>query len=179
MTRRATQAKHNLLVEPCMPDRSKGRGQTKCIPSSSKFGVDGWANDYTPEKFTVTNPTESMEEEHISLSLSLRLRSPLDLGSFFSFLILYIVGRTLWTGISPSRGRYTGQHKHKINAQRHPCLKRDSTPRPQCSSGRRRFMLQTARPQLSAEEGHGRGQDPHRVVGPVKGKMSYLILLVV
>jgi hypothetical protein len=42
----------------------------------------------------------------------------LDLGSFFSFLILYTVGTTPWTGIRPSQGRYlhTEQHKHRINA---------------------------------------------------------------
>jgi hypothetical protein len=34
-------------------------------------------------------------------------------------------------GISPSQGRYlhTGQHKHRINAHRHPCLEWDSNPR--------------------------------------------------
>jgi hypothetical protein len=67
----------------------------------------------------------------------------------FSFLILYKVGRTPWTGISPSQGRYlhTEQHKHRINAHRHPCLEWDSNPRSQCSSGRREFMPWTARPQ--------------------------------
>jgi hypothetical protein len=37
----------------------------------------------------------------------------LALGSFFSYLIFYTVGRTPWTGISPSQGRYLhiGQHK--------------------------------------------------------------------
>jgi hypothetical protein len=34
-------------------------------------------------------------------SLSLRLYSPLDLGRFFSFLILNTVGRTPWTGDQP------------------------------------------------------------------------------
>jgi hypothetical protein len=35
-------------------------------------------------------------------------------------------------GISPSQGRYlpTGQHKHRINAHKHPCLEWDSNPRP-------------------------------------------------
>jgi hypothetical protein len=33
--------------------------------------------------------------------LSLWLYSPLDLGRFFSFLILYTVGRTPWTGDQP------------------------------------------------------------------------------
>jgi hypothetical protein len=45
-------------------------------------------------------------------------------------------------GISPSKGRYlhTGQHKHRINIHRHPCLEWDSNPRQQCLSGRRQFM---------------------------------------
>jgi hypothetical protein len=51
-------------------------------------------------------------------------------------------------GISPSEGRYlhTGQHKNKINAHIHPCLKWDWNQRSQCSSGRRQFMPYTARP---------------------------------
>jgi hypothetical protein len=40
--------------------------------------------------------------------------------------------------ISPT---YTGQHTHT-----HPCLERDSNPRSQCSSGRREYVPQTARP---------------------------------
>jgi hypothetical protein len=58
----------------------------------------------------------------------------------------------LGQGISPWQGRYlhTGQYKQSINAHRHPCLKSDSNPSSQCSSGRRRFMPQTARPLWSA-----------------------------
>jgi hypothetical protein len=43
---------------------------------------------------------------------------------FFSFLILYTVGRTPRTGDQPSLGRYlhTEQHKYRIKAHRHPCL---------------------------------------------------------
>jgi hypothetical protein len=50
-------------------------------------------------------------------------------------------------GISPSQDRYlrTGQHKHRINTHIHPCLEWDLIRRPQCSSGRRRFMHWTAR----------------------------------
>jgi hypothetical protein len=33
-----------------------------------------------------------------------------------------------------------GQHRHKINAGRHPCLKWDWKPRTQCLSGRRSFL---------------------------------------
>jgi hypothetical protein len=83
----------------------------------------------------------------VSKHLSLWLYGPLDLGRFFSFLIYTQSVGLLGRGISPSQGRYlhTDQHKHRINAKRNPCLEWDSNPRPQCSSGRRRFMPQTAR----------------------------------
>jgi hypothetical protein len=77
----------------------------------------------------------------------------LDLGRFFSFLIFYTVGRTPWKGDQPvSRPlpTHTGQHKHRTNAYRHPCLKWDSNPRSQCFSGQREFMPQTAQPLWSA-----------------------------
>jgi hypothetical protein len=47
-----------------------------------------------------------------------------ELGSFFSLLIYTQSVGLLGRGISPSQGRYlqTEQHKHKINAHRHPCL---------------------------------------------------------
>jgi hypothetical protein len=67
----------------------------------------------------------------------------------FQFLDLFTqsVG-LLGRGISPLQGRYlhTGQHKHRINAYRHPCLKWDSNPRSQSLSERRQFMYQSARP---------------------------------
>jgi hypothetical protein len=67
------------------------------------------------------------------------LYSPLlDLGRFFSFLIHTQSVGLLGRGISPSQGRYV--HKHRINVRKHQCLEWDSNPRPQCSSGRRRFM---------------------------------------
>jgi hypothetical protein len=48
----------------------------------------------------------------------------------------------LGRGISPSQDRYLhiGQHKHRVNAHRHPCFKYDSNPRSQRLSGRRQFM---------------------------------------
>jgi hypothetical protein len=51
------------------------------------------------------------------------------------FLNPKTVGRTPWTAISTSQGLYL--HKHRINADRHPCLQWDSDPRSQCSSERR------------------------------------------
>jgi hypothetical protein len=45
---------------------------------------------------------------------------------FFSFVIFFCTdGRTPWMGISPSQGCYlqTEQHKHRINAHRHPCIR--------------------------------------------------------
>jgi hypothetical protein len=52
----------------------------------------------------------------------------------------------LGRGISPSQGLYTGQHKHRINAHRYPCLGWDSNPQSQRSSERREFILYAARP---------------------------------
>jgi hypothetical protein len=55
----------------------------------------------------------------VFLSLSLWLYGPLlGLVRFFSFLILYTVGRTPWTGDQPVAGllpAHTGQQKHRIN----------------------------------------------------------------
>jgi hypothetical protein len=39
---------------------------------------------------------------------------------------------------------YTGQHKYRINAHKHPCLEWDWNPRSQRSSGRRQLMLKGA-----------------------------------
>jgi hypothetical protein len=76
----------------------------------------------------------------------------LRLGRFFSFLIPYTVGRTPWAGNQPVAGPllHKEQHKHRINAHRHPCLEWDSNPRSQRPSERRQFMPQTARPLWSA-----------------------------
>jgi hypothetical protein len=61
----------------------------------------------------------------------LRLYSPCGPWPLFQFLNLYTVGRTPWTGIGPSQGRYlyTG-HQHRVNAHRHPCLEWDTNPHP-------------------------------------------------
>jgi hypothetical protein len=62
----------------------------------------------------------------VYLYIYLWLYSPLlDLGSFFSFLILYTVSRTPWAGDQPvARPLPT----HRINSHRHPCLEWDSNP---------------------------------------------------
>jgi hypothetical protein len=38
---------------------------------------------------------------------------------------------------------YTGQHKHRRNADRHRCLEWDSNPRSQCLNGRRQHGIIT------------------------------------
>jgi hypothetical protein len=50
--------------------------------------------------------------------------------------------RLLGRGISPSQGRYlhTEEHKHRINAHRHPCLEWDSKPRSRRWNERSQFM---------------------------------------
>jgi hypothetical protein len=69
-------------------------------------------------------------------SIHVWMYSPLlDLGRFsVSWSFSQSVG-LLGRGISPSQGRYVhiGQHKHRINTHRHPCLKLDSNPWSQSS----------------------------------------------
>jgi hypothetical protein len=66
---------------------------------------------------------------YLSYLIYLCLYNPLlDLGRYFRFLILYIVGRTPWTG-DQSAARSLPTHKTtqtQKNAQRHPCLEWDS-----------------------------------------------------
>jgi hypothetical protein len=67
----------------------------------------------------------------------------LGLSRFFSFLILYTVGRTPWTGDQPVPRplptHRTTQTQNK-RTHRHPCLKWVSNPRSRRSSERRQFM---------------------------------------
>jgi hypothetical protein len=51
-----------------------------------------------------------------------------------------------WGSGRRKAGNYTGQHKHGINAYRHPCLEWHCNPRYQCQSGRRHLMPETAPP---------------------------------
>jgi hypothetical protein len=61
----------------------------------------------------------------------------LDLGRFFSFLILYAVGTTPWTADQPvARPLPT----HRINAHGHLCLEWDSNSRSQRLTERRQFI---------------------------------------
>jgi hypothetical protein len=77
-------------------------------------------------------------------TLFLCLYSPLlGLGRSFSFLILYTVGRTPWTGDQPVAGPLP---THTIHPHTHPRLQWDSTPRSQRPSERGQFMPETARP---------------------------------
>jgi hypothetical protein len=68
-----------------------------------------------------------------------------------SFLIQYTISRPRWMKINPLPGLYlyVEQHKHRINAYRHPC-ELDSNPRPQYSSGRRLFVPYHMQPLWSA-----------------------------
>jgi hypothetical protein len=66
-----------LLVEPPVPKRSKGRGETKCILWSSVVGVGHGTNDPAAEKFTVAElwrrpaPTQRCTKVALSLKQAL------------------------------------------------------------------------------------------------------------
>jgi hypothetical protein len=108
-----------------------GRGEGESQASGHSLGL----------KEIITEKKMKMKY-NISLSIYGSAALLLDLGRFFSFLNLYIVGRTPWTGDRQSQGRclHTEQHKHRINAHRLPCLEWDSNPLSQCLSERRQFM---------------------------------------
>jgi hypothetical protein len=72
-------------------------------------------------------------------------------GRFFSSLIFYTVRRIPWTGsVRLMDATYNWQHKHRRNADRHPCLKWDSNPRLQCLREWRYFVPWTEQPLCSA-----------------------------
>jgi hypothetical protein len=56
-------------------------------------------------------------------------------------------------GTSPTQGRYlhTEQHKHRINAHRHPCLEWDLNSRSYRSSEQRQFIHYTGQPLWSSQ----------------------------
>jgi hypothetical protein len=66
----------------------------------------------------------------------------LDLGRFFSFLIIDTVGMTPWTEDQPvamSLHAHRTQTQNKRTQYRYPCLQWDSNPRSQGSSERKQF----------------------------------------
>jgi hypothetical protein len=77
--------------------------------------------------------------------LSLPLEQRASVKRFVSLQFLHL----RQSGISSSQGRYLTQTQNK---HRHPYLEWDANSWPQCSSGGRRFMPQTARPLWSATE---------------------------
>jgi hypothetical protein len=78
-----------------------------------------------------------LQGHNLSLWLSVLL---LELGRFFSFLVLFTVGRTPLTGDQPVAKPLPTHRKTQTQnkrTHRHPCLKWDSNPWSQCSSERR------------------------------------------
>jgi hypothetical protein len=84
------------------------------------------------------------------------LYSPLlDLGRFFSFLILYAVGRTPWTGDQPiARPLPTHRTTQTQKKSRHPCLKWDSNPQSQCLRGAKTVHVLDRADTVVGESGH-------------------------
>lgn len=106
--------------------------------------------------------------ENVGSLIQLKLPGTDNNHSVFSHSSCILTDRPLWT--EPIRNfeitsRYdssgvgsalykattcTGQHKHRVNVHRHPCLEYDSNPRFQCLTGRRNLMPRVARPQWTA-----------------------------
>jgi hypothetical protein len=72
------------------------------------------------------------------LAIYLWLYSPCGPWPLFELLNLYTVGRAPWTG-DQAVARPLPTHR-TTQAHRHSCFEWDSNSRPQCPSGRRRFM---------------------------------------
>jgi hypothetical protein len=88
----------------------------------------------------------SSSSSSIPVAPSWSVGHPWNASFHFSFLILHSRQDSLDGGSARRKAStYTRQHKHRINAHRHPYLEWDSNPRFQCSSGRRHFMPKTAR----------------------------------
>jgi hypothetical protein len=66
---------------------------------------------------------------------------PMKLVGMIKMCLYELVG-LLDARLASLKRRYlhTEQHKHRINAHRHPCIEWDSNPRPQRSRERRQFM---------------------------------------
>jgi hypothetical protein len=104
----------------------------------------------SPVIFSTRRPVSSLKSSVAFLSPSKQVLESvygstillLHLSRFFSFLILYTVGRIPWAGDEPVE---------RINAYRHLYLEWDSSPRSQRSSEQRQFMPQTARLLWSAK----------------------------
>jgi hypothetical protein len=93
-----------------------------------------------------TSITQSVNTYDYMLALSLSVGATvheIPWPLFVQFLehtqMLGLIG---W-GISPPQGRclHTGQHKRRINTDKHPCRVWDSNPLPKCVSGRRQLCL--------------------------------------
>jgi hypothetical protein len=99
------------------------------------LSINSWA-----QKHNTTMRSLSVWKRH-SISIWFYSR-PLGPGCYSSILINTLSIGLLGRGISSSQGRHlhTGQHKHRKNAHRHPCLEWDWNPRSELSSGWRRFI---------------------------------------
>jgi hypothetical protein len=111
------------------------------IFSSVRPGQEWWSYASTPTVFMAWCLINEAQEQ-LNLRSIYGCTALVNLGRFFSFLIYTQSVGLLGRGISPLQGLYlhTEQHKHRINAHRHPCFELDSNPWSQCLSQRRRFM---------------------------------------
>jgi hypothetical protein len=117
----------------------RGRGITSDAGLCDGGEVSGSIRKINLSNSSVTNTTQIISDITGSCSFYGSTALLLSLGRFFSFLIRHTVGRTAWTGVSPSQDRYlhTEQHKHRIT---HTDFHASSWIRTLDPSERRQFM---------------------------------------
>jgi hypothetical protein len=101
-----------LPIRPVLASSTERLGNVWCGVQIMKFPL------------TQFSPASSYFPLYLSIYLSIYGSTALvDLGRFFSFVIHTQSVGLLGRWISPSQGRYLHreQHKHRINAHRHPC----------------------------------------------------------
>jgi hypothetical protein len=136
-----------FIVTTCVPACYPGKNQCEnsffILLYAPQWRLNQWI--IAPLKPDCSNSGFSVFESISSHSVSAFIHqwfySPLlGPGCFFQFRDpVHCRWDSLDGVISPSQGRYlhSEQHKHRINAHRHPYLEWDSNPQPQCLSGRR------------------------------------------
>jgi hypothetical protein len=136
------------LPKPTQLLLRRHHGLHTCIP-----GLEGkldWSVHVNREE---TNGRLFWTPNEVFIQSSMALQPSVGLWPNFSVSYSYTHNRSDSSDRGSARRKAatsTQNSTNRIKAHRHPCLEMDSNPRHQCSSGRRQFVPQMARPMWSA-----------------------------